>query len=79
MSSLTLLLVMQTGDHIAVPKERDSILTIPAESTVTGVPSSENLNSETKKKPKMYTLTGKFSLLLTERHLSFLVYEPRLM
>lgn len=28
---------------MAVPKDRDSILTTPAESTVTGVPSSENL------------------------------------
>ena len=40
--ALTLLLVIQTGDH-AVPKERDSNLTTPAESTLTGVPSSENL------------------------------------
>ena len=40
---LTLLLVMQTGDHIAVPKERDRTLTTPTESTVTGVPTSENL------------------------------------
>lgn len=51
--TLTLLLVIQTGDH-AVPKERDSNLTTPAESTLTGVPSSENLhgkteNQETKK------------------------------
>ena len=42
-SELTLLLVMQTGDHIAVPKERDRTLTTPTESTVTGVPTSENL------------------------------------
>lgn len=46
MITLTLLLVMQTGDH-AVPKECDSSLTIPAESTVTGVPCSENLQSQT--------------------------------
>ena len=43
---LTLLLVIQTGDH-AVPKECDSNLTTPAESTLTGVPSSENLHSKT--------------------------------
>ena len=42
----TLLLVIQTGDH-AVPKECDSNLTTPAESTLTGVPSSENLHSKT--------------------------------
>ena len=46
--TLTLLLVIQTGDH-AVPKERDSSLTTPAESTVTGVPSSENLSNKIKK------------------------------
>ena len=44
--TLTLLLVIQTGDH-AVPKERDSNLTTPAESTLTGVPSSENLHTKT--------------------------------
>ena len=44
--TLTLLLVIQTGDH-AVPKECDSNLTTPAESTLTGVPSSENLHSKT--------------------------------
>ena len=31
-----------------MPKERDSILTTPAESTVTGVPSSENLEYKNK-------------------------------
>ena len=40
---LTLLLVMQTGDHIEEPNDRDSILTTPAESTVTGVKFSVNL------------------------------------
>ena len=44
--TLTLLLVIQTGDH-AVPNECDSNLTTPAESTLTGVPSSENLQSKT--------------------------------
>jgi len=46
--TLTLLLVIQTGDH-AVPKERDSNLTTPAESTLTGVPSSENLSRQNRK------------------------------
>ena len=44
---LTLLLVIQTGDHIAVPNERDNILTTPAESTVTGVKLSVNLQQRT--------------------------------
>ena len=44
--TLTLLLVIQTGDH-AVPNECDSNLTTPAESTLTGVPSSENLHGKT--------------------------------
>ena len=50
--TLTLLLVIQTGDH-AVPKERDSSLTTPAESTVTGVPSSENLSNKITKNIKL--------------------------
>lgn len=56
--SLTLLFVIQTGDHMAVPKDRDSILTTPAESTVTGVPSSENLKHKTNS-IKVYTYNGK--------------------
>jgi len=38
--------VTQTGDH-AVPKECDSNLMTPAESTLTGLPSSENLQIKT--------------------------------
>ena len=59
--TLTLLFVIQTGDH-AVPKERDSNLTTPAESTLTGVPSSENLQSKTENKKsrnqKQYNIFG---------------------
>ena len=58
-TSLTLLLVTQTGDHTVEPKERDNILMTPAESTVTDVPSSPNLQCKTSR-IKMYTLNGNF-------------------
>ena len=62
-SSLTLLLVMHTGDHTVEPKERDNTLMTPAESTVTGVPSSPNLQSTTCR-IKLYTLNGNFCQVL---------------
>ena len=56
-TTLTLLLVIQIGDH-EVPKDRESNLTTPAESTVTGVPSSENLQSKTENQEIMTLAAG---------------------